>query len=84
MLVLSRKSGEQIRIGTEIEVTILRIQGNRVEVGIAAPRSLSIRREDAISFPREQSPETGVCLRMELEGEALVSAPACCGPASPY
>jgi carbon storage regulator CsrA len=59
MLVLSRKSGERIRIGAEIEVSVLRIHGNRVEVGISAPRSLSIRREDTLlpGNPFAEEPE---------------------------
>lgn len=37
MLVLSRKKGEQIRIGDDIVITIHRVSGNRVSVGIEAP-----------------------------------------------
>ena len=46
MLVLSRKQGETIRIGDNIEVTILATAGNRVRIGIAAPRDMSIVRKE--------------------------------------
>ena len=46
MLVLSRKLGEQILIGSEIEVTVLAIHKARVRLGLAAPRELSIHREE--------------------------------------
>jgi carbon storage regulator len=44
MLVLSRKEGEQLMIGEDIVVTINRISGNRVAIGIDAPRSVRIVR----------------------------------------
>jgi carbon storage regulator len=44
MLVISRKPGERVHIGEEIQVAILEITGSRVVVGIAAPREIAIRR----------------------------------------
>lgn len=44
MLVLSRKEGEKLMIGDDIVLTITRINGNRVAVGIEAPRSVRIVR----------------------------------------
>jgi carbon storage regulator len=44
MLVLSRKEGEQLRIGDDIVVTVSRISGNRVAIGIEAPRSIRVVR----------------------------------------
>ncbi len=44
MLVLSRKIGEQIHIGSGIVVTVLEIQGQRVKIGIDAPRNCRILR----------------------------------------
>jgi carbon storage regulator len=44
MLVLTRKVGQQIRIGDQIVLTIVRTQGQNVRVGIQAPRSVSIVR----------------------------------------
>lgn len=46
MLVLTRKSGEQIRIGDSIIVTITRVQGNRVGIGIEAPSQVLIQRSE--------------------------------------
>ena len=45
MLVLSRKSGEEIRIGDNIVVSVIRTQGQRVRLGIVAPRNIAIRRQ---------------------------------------
>lgn len=46
MLVLSRKVGERIAIGDDIVLTVVRIGGNKVSVGIEAPRKLSVRRDE--------------------------------------
>jgi carbon storage regulator len=44
MLVLSRKEGERIQIGDQITVVISKIAGNRVSIGIEAPRDLKVVR----------------------------------------
>ncbi|PQO48129.1 carbon storage regulator [Blastopirellula marina] len=44
MLVLSRKVGESIKIGDNIEIVINRISGNRVTIGVEAPKDVRILR----------------------------------------
>ena len=52
MLVLSRKKNEKIRIGNQITVTIVRLKGNRVQVGIEAPQQIQVLRgELALELP---------------------------------
>lgn len=46
MLVLSRRLQEQIRIGDQITITILRVKGNTVRIGIEAPRDTRILRAE--------------------------------------
>jgi carbon storage regulator len=46
MLVLSRREGESIFIGKDIEVKVLSVQGNRIRIGIAAPRNVVVIREE--------------------------------------
>ena len=46
MLVLSRKPGEKLVIGGNIEVTVVAVCGNRVKLGFSAPQSVSIQREE--------------------------------------
>ena len=46
MLILSRKKNEQTFIGPDIVVTILKVNGNRVKLGIEAPKEVAIDREE--------------------------------------
>lgn len=48
MLVLTRKESQRIRIGDDIVITIAKIDGNKVRVGIDAPADVSIVREEII------------------------------------
>ncbi|HMO15684.1 MAG TPA: carbon storage regulator [Pirellulaceae bacterium] len=57
MLVLSRRESETIKIGDEIEITLVRVSGDRVRVGIKAPTNLLILRGelDRNDPPQDQS-----------------------------
>ena len=46
MLILPRKPTQSIRIGDDITITILRIQGKKVHVGIDAPKTISVHRQE--------------------------------------
>lgn len=50
MLVLTRKMQEQIRIGENIVVTVLRVKGNAVRLGIEAPRQMKVVRGELAEF----------------------------------
>jgi len=58
MLVLTRKSKEAIRIGDEIEISVLAIEGDQVKLGISAPKSVEIHRReiyDAIQLENSEA-----------------------------
>jgi carbon storage regulator len=46
MLVLTRKSNQSIMIGDEIEITVLSIMGEKVRIGIQAPRDIPVFRKE--------------------------------------
>lgn len=52
MLVLARLAGETILIGPDIRVTIVRISGNLVRVGIDAPKEILVIREELQGNPK--------------------------------
>lgn len=48
MLVLSRKAGEACIIGDNISITVLRVSGNQVRIGITAPAEVRVYREEVL------------------------------------
>lgn len=57
MLVLSRSKSESIIIGDDIEVVVVNINGNRVRLGITAPKEVSVHRREiyeAIQTKKQQ------------------------------
>ncbi|MFG0296075.1 MAG: carbon storage regulator [Maioricimonas sp. JB045] len=54
MLVLTRKEGEEIVIGKDIRIRVLRIRGGQIRVGIAAPRDVRIVRSELAPIPPAQ------------------------------
>jgi carbon storage regulator len=46
MLILSRRPQETIRVGEEVTITVLAVEGNKVRLGITAPRHISVDREE--------------------------------------
>lgn len=55
MLVLSRKNGESIRVGNDIEITVCQVSGNRVRLAISAPKDVSIRRSELDDRQRSEA-----------------------------
>ena len=69
MLVLSRKTQQSIRIGESITVTIVRIKGNTVRVGIEAPESIKIMRGELPDFSSSETES----METEAEVEGMTS-----------
>ena len=49
MLILTRRVGEALKLGEDITVTVLGVRGNQVRIGIDAPKSVAIQREEIYS-----------------------------------
>ncbi|MEA2340921.1 MAG: carbon storage regulator [Solirubrobacteraceae bacterium] len=59
MLVLTRKSNQSIMIGDDIEVTVLSIMGEKVRIGIQAPRDIPVfRKEVYLEIQQERALES--------------------------
>jgi carbon storage regulator len=56
MLVLTRKSNQSIMIGDEIEVSVLAIMGEKVRIGIEAPRSIPVFRKEVYLEIQQDQP----------------------------
>ncbi len=57
MLILNRKAGESIRIGDDIEIKIVSVEGGQVKVGIDAPRNVSIHRQEIYASIQDENTE---------------------------
>ncbi len=55
MLVLSRKKDEKIVIGDSIKLMVIEIRGDKVRLGIEAPRDVSVHREEVYDAIRRES-----------------------------
>lgn len=55
MLILSRKRDEKIRIGEEVTITVVEIRGDKVRLGIEAPTSIRVNREEVYRRMKEES-----------------------------
>jgi carbon storage regulator len=74
MLVLSRKEGEKICIGDGIVLTINRIAGNRVAIGIQAPRDVRVVRGELDPLPKSRQAASGNATPMPEAHVALASS----------
>jgi carbon storage regulator CsrA len=86
MLVLTRKLQQQIKIGEQITVTILRVKGNTVRVGIQAPRQVRVVRgelpkdadgQEAVTPQDEQPAEATLLIDTQPEAPAEITSVAC-------
>ena len=68
MLVLSRLRDETICIGDEIEVTVVDIRGDKVRLGITAPKEISVHRKEVYDAIRRENREAARVKPEDLSG----------------
>jgi carbon storage regulator len=70
MLVLTRKLQEAIKIGDDIELTVLSIDGEQVKLGISAPKNIEIHRKEvflAIQRENNEAADTSLNVFQQLK-----------------
>ena len=73
MLALSRKQGESIVIGNNIEITVLEAKGDQVKIGISAPKSVPVYRKEIYAQIQEENREAVANLDVESLKKLLYS-----------
>ena len=72
MLVLTRKSNESIMIGDDIEVSVLAVMGEKVRIGLQAPRDIPVfRKEVYLEIQQERVGTAGKGAREEVDAALL-------------
>lgn len=70
MLILTRRISESVIIGDEVKVTVLGVKGNQVRLGIDAPKTVSVHREEIYQrIQQEKQGEGGSIHEEEFESE---------------
>lgn len=67
MLVLTRRPGEALTIGEDIRIVVLAIEGERVRLGIEAPRTILVLRQELIEAIREANQQAAAAPGRLLE-----------------
>jgi carbon storage regulator len=58
MLILTRRPGESIQVGEDIEISVLEIRGNQVRIGINAPAEVLVLRSELLNTQAPQPPDS--------------------------
>jgi carbon storage regulator len=67
VLVLTRKAGQSIMIGDDVEVSVLSVVGEKVRIGIAAPRDVPVFRKEVYLEIRDEGATAGASARSEVD-----------------
>ena len=59
MLILTRRVGESLMIGDDVNVTVLGIKGNQVRIGVNAPKEVAVHREEIYQRIQEENESNG-------------------------
>lgn len=54
MLILTRRTGESLKIGDDVTITVLGIKGNQVRIGTEAPKQVAVHREEIYQRIKEE------------------------------
>lgn len=72
MLILTRRIGETLIIGDDVNITVLGVKGNQVRLGINAPKDVSVHREEI--YLRIQQEREGSDVKADMDVEEVVES----------
>ena len=59
MLILTRKVGESLMIGDDVSIIVLGVKGNQIRIGVDAPQSVSVHREEIYNKIQNEKKSSG-------------------------
>jgi carbon storage regulator len=68
MLILTRRVGETVVIGNDIDITVLGVKGNQVRLGVKAPRNVSVHREEIYKRIKDEAGDDKVTAPVSRNG----------------
>ncbi len=83
MLILSRKAGQAMVVGEDVEITVLEVRGDMVRLGIQAPRSVRVHRKEVYLQIAEANRQAGGTDLAAVTRAAGIRPPGAPAPAQP-
>ena len=74
MLVLTRRLNQSIKIGDDIEITVIEVRGDQVRLGVAAPRDVSVHRKEVYLQIQQENRAAAQSLPTDLGLDAISEA----------
>ena len=71
MLILTRRIGETLIIGDDVNITVLGVKGNQVRLGINAPKDVSVHREEIYLRIQQEKQGTNIETDVEVDMEEV-------------
>jgi carbon storage regulator len=72
MLILTRRVGDSLKIGDDVSVTILRVKGDQVRLGIDAPDTISVLREEVVERLKQEAAAASSGEAPEVAGAEVI------------
>ncbi len=74
MLVLTRRLNQSIKIGDDIEITVIEVRGDQVRLGVSAPRDVSVHRKEVYLQIQQENQAASQASAEEVSLDALTQA----------
>jgi len=74
MLVLTRRLNQSIKIGDDIEITVIEVRGDQVRLGVSAPRDVSVHRKEVYLQIQQENQAASQSSAEEVNMDALTQA----------
>ncbi len=74
MLVLTRRLNQSIKIGDDVEITVIEVRGDQVRLGVSAPRDVSVHRKEVYLQIQQENQAASQSSAEQVSMEALTQA----------